>query len=68
MLKAIVTVMDENDRIIQDKGLIFETCSKPISLGIAHEFCFQVVTANEEVMSKITSRDDEIPEGDGGTR
>ena len=75
MLKAIVTVMDENDRILQDKKLIFETDSTPVGLGTRHEFNFAVVTANEEVTNKITRRADEIREAwendmdidDGGT-
>ena len=47
MLKAIVTVLDENDRIVQANRLIFETDSKPVTLGIEHEFRFRIVTADE---------------------
>ena len=50
MLKAIVTVMDENDRILQANKLIYETNSRPVGLGIEHEFHFNVVTADEEMM------------------
>lgn len=56
MLKAIVTVMDENDRIIQANRLIFENepFGTPVSFGIEHEFYFKVVTADEEFIRKLT--------------
>ena len=50
MLKAIVTVLDENDRIVQANRLIFETDSKPVTLGIEHEFRFRI---REMVMKGI---------------
>lgn len=53
MLKAIVTVLDENDKILQANRLIFETDSKPVLLGTEHEFYFKIVTADEEFMNKV---------------
>ena len=53
MLKAIVTVMDENDRILQANRLIFEENSVPVDFGIEHEFHFKVVTADEELIDKF---------------
>ena len=73
MLKAIVTVLDENDRILQANRLIFEENSVPIGYGfvtgIEHKFCFTVVTSDEETTYKLnkigesfTLRADEIRE------
>lgn len=67
MLKAIVTVMDENDKILQANRLIFEENSVPIGFGyitgIEHKFCFTVVTADEETKYKFNKIGDEIKEG-----
>ena len=62
MLKAIVTVMDENDRIIQANRLIYETngFGTPITFGIEHDFHFKVVTADEEMIKKNILNADEI--------
>jgi hypothetical protein len=56
MLKAIVTVMDENDRIIQANRLIFETdpLGTPVGCGIEHDFHFKIITADEELIRKVT--------------
>ena len=48
MLKAIVTVLDENDKIIQANRLIFEERCTPIAFGTEHRFEFRVVTADDE--------------------
>ena len=57
MLKAIVTVMDENDKILQANRLIFEENSVPVGFGyitgIEHRFSFSVVTADEETTYKL---------------
>jgi hypothetical protein len=53
MLKAIVTVTDENDKILQANRLIFENDSKPVDFGIRHDFYFSVVTADEDFMHKL---------------
>ena len=53
MLKAIVTILDENDRVIQANRLIDETNSVPVGLGIEHEFHFKVVTADEDLIHKF---------------
>lgn len=55
MLKAIVTVMDEDDRIIQANRLIFETepFGIPVGCGIEHDFHFKIVTADEEMIEKL---------------
>lgn len=59
MLKAIVTVMDENNRILQANRLIFEENSVPVGFGyitgIEHQFNFTVVT-NEEMNKKEEER------------
>jgi hypothetical protein len=66
MLKAIVTVLDENDRILQANRLIFETNSRPVDFGMdvqtEHEFHFTVLTVDEEMMKKINLTADEIRE------
>lgn len=73
MLKAIVTVMDENDRILQNNRLIFEENSVPVEIGyitgIEHEFRFTVVTADEETTYKFNKIGNEILESlkKGGT-
>ena len=67
MLKAIVTVIDENDKILQANRLIFEENSVPIGYGyitgIEHNFHFTVVTADEETTYKFNKISDEIKEG-----
>lgn len=64
MLKAIVTVMDENDKILQANRLIFEENGVPVGFGyitgIEHRFSFTVVTADEETTYKFNKIDDEI--------
>jgi hypothetical protein len=62
MLKAIVTVLDENDRILQANRLIFETNSRPVDVQTEHEFHFTVLTVDEEMMKKINLTSDEIRE------
>jgi len=64
MLKAIVTVLDENDRIIQANRLIFETdLGTPVGFGIEHDFHFKIVTADEEMIKELTTPSvDEIRE------
>lgn len=67
MLKAIVTVLDENDKILQANRLIFEENSVPVGFGyitgIEHQFNFTVVTADEETTYKFNKIADEIKEG-----
>ena len=62
MLKAIVTVLDENDRILQANCLIFEKepFGTPVAFGIEHEFYFKIVTADEEIIKKNILNADEI--------
>ena len=64
MLKAIVTVLDENDRILQANRLIFETNNRPVDFGMdvqtEHEFHFTVLTVDEEMMKKNILTTNEI--------
>ena len=53
MLKAIITVLDENDKILQTNRLIFESACKPIPFGTEHEFHFNVVTADDDLIDKF---------------
>ena len=69
MLKAIVTVMDENDRILQANRLIFEDRCTPDVFGTKHEFYFNVMTMDDELVDRFnkaltgfTLRADEIKE------
>jgi len=67
MLKAIVTVLDENDKIIQANRLIFEERCIPTGFGTEHKFEFGVVTLDDELVDRFnksltgfTLRADEI--------
>ena len=53
MLKAIITVLDENDKILQANRLIFESSCKPIPFGTEHEFHFNIVTADDDLIDKF---------------
>ena len=48
MLKAIITVKDENDRILDHNKVIYEYNSRPVAFGTAHDFHFCIVTADED--------------------
>lgn len=61
MLKAIITVLDENDRILQANRLIFENNCKPIPFGTEHEFHFKVVTADDDLIDQFYERLDIKP-------
>jgi hypothetical protein len=65
MLKAIVTVMDENDRILHENKLIFETDAIPVGLGVRHDFNFSVVTADEELIRESLMEREEKRNGQG---
>lgn len=53
MLKAIVTVLDESDRIIQANRIIFEDDCTPVAFGTEHEFRFKVVTADDDLLDRL---------------
>lgn len=54
MLKAIITVLDEDDKILAANRLIFEEpgLERPIYLGTEHTFNFKFITMDKEVMDK----------------
>ena len=54
MLKAIITVLDEDDKILAANRMIFEELDliRPVYLGAEHTFIFKLITANKEVMDK----------------
>ena len=54
MLKAIITVLDEDDKILAANRLIFEDpyLERPIYLGTEHVFNFKIITMDKEVMDK----------------
>ena len=54
MLKAIITVLDENDKILAANRLIYEELylGKPVYLGDEHTFIFKIVTPDKEFTDK----------------
>jgi translation elongation factor EF-1beta len=59
MLKAIVTVMDENDRILDENRLIDEINSTPVGFGVRHDFHFAIVTADKEMIREALNNKEE---------
>jgi hypothetical protein len=53
MLKAIVTVIDENNNVRYANMLINEYNSIPVAFGMEHEFRFKVTTADEDFMRNL---------------
>lgn len=75
MLKAIVTVIDEDNKVLSANMLIDEYNSVPTGLGIDHEFRFKFATLDKDVIDMFnkscegfTLRAKEIKEAwEGGT-
>lgn len=75
MLKAIVTVLDEDNKVLSANMLIEEYNSTPVAFGIDHEFRFRFTTADMDLINRFnkscegfTLRADEIREAwEGGT-
>lgn len=59
MLKAVITVMDENGEILDENRLIDETNSIQVGFGVRHDFHFAIVTADREMIREALNNKEE---------